>query len=147
MDGLSFRLYTHYNGKYDEETYKCWDGKGTLYLMLLSMVLMKLAFHQEDCDVKLFETEKSLYTIKSNENLEVAFDKYVTRVIHMVTIYTEREDKYILKRRNEDEGAELEKQRWIGHIFDEYMIDMTHHYTKRCIILAAHALHHCPPHN
>lgn len=106
--------------------------------MLLSMVLMKLAFHQEDCDVKLFETEKSLYTIKSNENLEVAFDKYVTRVIHMVTIYTEREDKYILKRRNEDERAELEKQRWIGHIWriydwhDTSLYEEMHHLSRSC---------------
>lgn len=57
--------------------------RGTSYSTLLSMVLMKLALHREDCHVK-FKTmlsmppkEKSLHTIESSKDLEVAFDEYV----------------------------------------------------------------------
>lgn len=56
--------------------------------------------------------EKSLHTIESSKDLEVAFDKYVIGMAHIITIYVEREDKYILKKRSEDGKAELEKQRW-----------------------------------
>lgn len=41
--------------------------------------------------------EKFLHTIKSNEDVEVIFDEYITGVTRMVTIYMEKEEKYILK--------------------------------------------------
>lgn len=40
----------------------------------------------------------------------------MTGMMHMVMIYVERENKYILKRRNEDGGAKLVKQRWRSHL-------------------------------
>lgn len=50
-------------------------------------------------------TEKLLHTIKSNDDVEVAFDKYITNVTHKTMIYVEREQKYIPKRRSEDGEA------------------------------------------
>lgn len=53
---------------------------------------MKLALHQENCDMKLkillslTLMEKFLHTIESNEDLEITFDEYVTGVIRIVTI-------------------------------------------------------------
>lgn len=41
--------------------------------------------------------------------MEVTFDEYVTGMRHMIMIYVEREDKYILKRIIEDAEAEPSK--------------------------------------
>lgn len=65
---------------------------GDVYSTLLSIVLTKLALHQENCDMKLkillslTLMEKFLHTIESNEDLEITFDEYVTGVILIVTI-------------------------------------------------------------
>lgn len=64
--------------------------------------------------LSLSPMEKFLHIVESNEDLEVTFDKNVTSETRMVTIYVEREDKYILKRRSEDGEAEMEKRRWRG---------------------------------
>lgn len=120
MDGLGIKLYIHYNDKYDEKPRKYLGGmkilevvrKGTLYLTLLNIVLMKVPLQLVVCDVKLkgwlslSRTKKFLHIIRSNEYLEVAFDEYVIGVTHMVLIYVERTESYILKRKNEDGGAE-----------------------------------------
>lgn len=37
-------------------------------------------------------------------------------VTHILTIYVEGKNKYILKMRSEDREAELEKRRWRGRI-------------------------------
>lgn len=64
------------------------------------MVVTKLPFGQEVCDVKLKMwislslTKKLLHTIKSNEDVEVTFDEYITDVICMITIYVEKEEEY-----------------------------------------------------
>lgn len=89
--------------------------RGTSYSTLLSLVLMMLSLHREDCDMKLktlpllSPTEKFLHIIESNEDLEVVFGKYMTDMKHMVMIYADRKDKYILKTSSEDGETELEK--------------------------------------
>lgn len=49
-------------------------------------------------------TEKLLHTIKSNDDEEVAFDKYITNVTHKTMIYVESEQKYIPKRSEDGEA-------------------------------------------
>lgn len=116
MGGSGIRLCILYNDKYNEESRKYYDRtkllqvvhRMTSYSTLWNKVLMKLPFHLENCDVKLktqlslFPTDKFLYNIKSNKDLKVAFDEYVAGMTHMVIFYVEMEDKYILKKRNED---------------------------------------------
>lgn len=53
--------------------------------------------------------EKFLYTSESKEDMEVALNEYITGVRHMVTIYMEKEEKFILKMRSQDEEAEPSK--------------------------------------
>lgn len=78
--------------------------RGTSYSTLLSIVLKKMTLYQKDYDIKLktllspTPKEKFLHTIDSNDDQEVTFDKYMPGVIHIVTIYVERKDKYILMR-------------------------------------------------
>lgn len=104
--------------------------KGTSYSWLLSMVSIKLAFHREDCDVKLKTLffmsliEKFLHTIESNRDLEVTFDKYVT-VWHTWSWFMWKWKISIYWRRE-----------------DEYVTDVTHiHHINKCIILATLASH------
>lgn len=66
----------------------------------------KVALHREDCDVtlktlfSLSPTEKFLHIVESKKDLKVVLDEYVTDVTHIIMIYVESEDKYILKGRS-----------------------------------------------
>lgn len=75
----------------------------------------KAAPYQEVYDMKLktrfsmSPTKKFNHTIESNYDGKVAFDEYVISVTHMIMIYVEREEKYILKMRSGDGEAKCSK--------------------------------------
>lgn len=54
--------------------------------------------------------KKLYHTIESKKDGKVIFNEYVIGVRHMIMIYVEREEKYMLQMRSDDGEAESSKR-------------------------------------